>query len=199
MDVDFTRIRQKQVKRYMAENGLLKLKDFKNLKPANNNVALRKHVKKFLIKQNCDLVWSMYKNIAPKDAWNGSMVSFGMQYSRQENKITYTEDHYSGMEKGQIIFLHLNIYGLLSLAVAHEVTEVNEVERFFRTTYMEHGKSAGTQHIQIHPTKEGYSEIIHETLYKSDSPFRDKILYPRLHTKAITEFHENVKRKVVAL
>jgi hypothetical protein len=199
MDVDFTRIRQKTVKRFMSDNGLLKLRDFKNLKPANNNLVFRKHTKKFLIKENSDVVWNMYKNIAPKDAWNGSMVSFGLQYSRRQDKLTYNEDHYSGMEKGQIIFLHLNIYGLLSLAVAHEVTEVNEVGKFFTTTYMEHGKSAGTQHIQINATKEGYTEIIHKTLYKSDSPFRDKILYPALHTKAITEFHENVKRKVIAL
>src|SRR5690348_9691736 len=171
MDVDFTRIRQKTVKRYMADNGLLKTKDFKNLKPSNNNVVLRKHSKKFLIKKNSDEVWNMYKNIAPKDAWNGSMVSYGLQYSRNHDKIYYAEDHYSGMEKGQIIFLHLNIYGLLTLAVAHEVTEVNEVEKFFTTTYMEHGKSAGTQYIKINTTKEGYTEVIHETLYKSDSPF----------------------------
>ena len=100
------------------------------------------------------------------------------------------------MQKGQIIILNLNLFwGLLNIAVAHEVTEVNEQKRLIKLCYMKGGASEGSQWITLNETKEGYTEVSHQTLYKSKSNFRDTKLYPALHTKAITEFHLNVKRK----
>ena len=57
------------------------------------------------------------------------------------------------------------------------------------------GASAGSQWISLKPTAEGYTEVTHDTLYRSGSNFRDTKLYPALHTKAITEFHDSVKKK----
>ena len=57
------------------------------------------------------------------------------------------------------------------------------------------GKARGLQKIQLVETPEGYTRIIHITYFRSNSRFRDKALYPHFHKKAITEFHNNIKRK----
>ena len=154
------------------------------------------HTKTFLIRSKIDCVWNAYKTIHPKEAWNGAMVSFGLQYSRMNNSINYINDAYSGMEKGQIIILNLRLlWGGINIAVAHEVREVNDQIRMIRLCYMRGGASEGSQIITMRETKDGFTEVLHKTFYKSKSHFRDTRLYPRLHTKAITEFHLNVKKK----
>jgi hypothetical protein len=83
--------------------------------------------------------------------------------------------------------------------VAHQIAEVNHSEMMFKLCYMVGGASTGSQWITLKSTAEGHTEVHHNTLYKSDSNFRDTKLYPALHTKAITEFHESVKRKAESL
>jgi hypothetical protein len=198
--IDFHRIRSKKVKKFLIDNRLTESVNLKGYRSLGYNTSYAdtysRHFKIFLLKENIEDVWNTYKNIHPTEAWNGKMVSFGMGYSRREDKVSYLEDHYTGMEVGQIIFLNLNILGLTSLAVAHEVKEVNEAEKFFKLSYMDHGKSEGSQWIRFVPTSEGHTEVHHETLYKSDSSFRDKRIYPMFHTKAISEFHNSVKKKM---
>jgi len=199
-EVDFAKIKQKQVKKFMTDYGLNKLGGFKKMRLVCFDPAVKatyhKHRKTFLIKQDIESVWNAYKTIHPKEAWNGEMVSFGLQYSRRNNAINYLNDEYAGMEKGQIIILNLRLlWGALNIAVAHEVAEVNELERSIKLCYMEGGASEGSQWITLRATKEGFTRVSHQTLYKSTSNFRDTRLYPRLHTKAITEFHDNVKKK----
>jgi hypothetical protein len=199
-EVDFERIKQKKVKEFMVNYGLNKLPDFLTMKPVCYDPGAKdtyhKHHKSFLIQQNIESVWKAYTTIHPKDAWNGKMVSFGLQYSRKSNTLTYLHDDYKGMEKGQIIILNLRLlWGLLNIAVAHEVSEVNEQKKLIKLCYMAGGASIGSQWITLRETKEGFTEISHLTLYKSKSDFRDTRLYPGLHTSAITEFHDNVKKK----
>ena len=170
------------------------------MRPECYNPALEStyhiHNKTFLIRSNIDCVWNAYKTIHPKEAWNGAMVSFGLQYSTKKNSINYINDDYAGMEKGQIIILNLRLlWGGFNIAVAHEVSEVNEQKRMIKLCYMRGGASEGSQMITMRETKEGFTEVLHKTFYKSNSNFRDTKLYPRLHTRAITEFHLNVKKK----
>lgn len=200
--VDLHRIKSKKVKKFLVENRLtenVNLKSYRSLgyNPASANTYSR-HFKSFVLKANIEDVWNTYKSIHPTEAWNGDMVSFGMSYCRRQEKVSYLEDKYSGMEAGQIIFLNLNIFGLTSLAVAHEINEVNDGEKFFKLSYMSHGKSEGSQWIRLVSTPEGHTEIQHETLYKSESPFRDKRIYPMFHTKAISEFHNSVRKKMLS-
>ena len=42
----------------------------------------------------------------------------------------------------------------------------------------------------------GKTEVSHHTFYRSGSWFRDKFIYPYFHTKAINEFHGNVRRAI---
>ena len=203
-EVDFARIKQKAVKKFLSNLGLNKLVGFTKMRPECYNPAFDSsyhvHHKIFLIRSNIDRVWNEYKTIHPKDAWNGAMVSFGLQYSTKKNSINYLNDPYAGMEKGQIIILNLRLFwGGFNIAVAHEVAEVNEEKRLIKLCYMRGGASEGSQWITLRETVEGFTEVSHQTFYKSSSNFRDKTLYPRLHTKAITEFHVNVKRQAEAI
>lgn len=199
-EVDFGKVKQKKVKKFMTDYGLHKLAGFTKMRPVCYDPALKTsyhiHHKTFLIRQNIESVWSAYKTIHPNEAWKGEMVSFGLQYSRRSNAINYLNDEYGGMERGQIIILNLRLlWGALNIAVAHQVTEVNEEKRSIKLCYMKGGASEGSQWITLNETKDGFTEVSHQTLYKSNSNFRDTKLYPRLHTKAITEFHVNVKKK----
>jgi len=200
LEVDFEKVRQKTVKKFLANFRLSDPTGFTDMRPECYNPALENtyhlHNKTFLIRSNIDCVWNAYKTIHPKEAWNGAMVSFGLQYSRKKNSINYINDDYSGMEKGQIIILNLRLLCLgINIAVAHEVSEVNEQKRLIKLCYMRGGASEGSQIITMRETKEGFTEVLHKTFYKSNSHFRDTKLYPRLHTRAITEFHLNVKKK----
>jgi len=197
---DLTKIRQTKVKEFVALNKLHQPGGFSALKTAcydpRINSSYHIHHETFVIRKPVTQVWHMYKNIPPKEAWNGAMVSFGLQYSRSNNAICYVNDRYTGMEVGQVIILHLRLlWGLLNIAVAHEVVEVNEADKRIKLCYMEGGASEGSQWITLRETSDGFTEVFHKTMYKSNSLFRDKRLYPRLHTKAIGEFHKNVKRK----
>jgi len=202
--IDLGKIRQKKVRKFMGNNGLHSTSGFKRMQSAgyceNDGVTYHKHHKTFLIQQRPDLVWDAYMKIHPRDAWTGDMVSFGVQYCTRYNRVQYVHDECSGIEEGQIIILNLRLlWGALNIAVAHQIVEVNREEMMFKLCYMVGGASAGSQWISLKPTSDGNTEVHHDTLYKSNSNFRDKNLYPGLHTKAITEFHESVKRKAEAL
>jgi hypothetical protein len=124
------------------------------------------------------------------------MISFGLQYSRKTGKVCYLDDQYHGMEVGVVIVLNLRLFwGLLNIAVAHQVMEIDEANRRIKLCYMACGASEGSQWISLFETEDGYTGIQHETLYKSKSDFRDTRVYPRLHSRAVAEFHQNVRIK----
>lgn len=204
MEIDFGKVRQKKVKKFLWNQGLTNVSNFMELQSVCYDPAVEvtyhKHHQTFIIKKDIESVWNIYKTIHPKEAWNGEMVSFGVQYSRNHNSIHYLDDPYPGMKKGQIIILNLKMFwGLLHLAVAHEIAEVDDLHRIIKMCYMKGGASEGSQWITFHETPEGFTQVSHMTLYKSKSTFRDTKLYPRFHSRAITEFHNNIKRKAELL
>lgn len=197
-DIDLSQILQKKLKEFIHSNHLYNLKDFAGLQSFDFNRAdidsFYHHSKTFIVKADIETVWSKYKSIPPAEAWKGGIVSFGFQYSKPQNRLTYIADAYQGLEVGQIVFINVSfIMGLVNIAVGHEITEVNDSEKSLRTAYLNCGKSEGTQQIKLQATPEGYTAVTHHTIYKSDSKFRDKYLYPILHTQAIRSFHNNIK------
>jgi hypothetical protein len=202
--IDFSRIRQPKVKSLLIRNGIHSLNDLSRLvslcHAKNEGKQFHKHLKSFVVDASIEKVWKAYKTVSPEESANGKMVSFGMMYSRDNNKITYSGDVYSGMQPGQIIFLNLNLFaGLAHLAVGHEITNVFEDKRHIEICYLQNGASVGTQLIQLKRLSDTQTEVLHETWYTSGSWFRDKILYPTFHTRGITEFHHAVKRKAEQL
>lgn len=198
--IDLAKVRQKQVRKFLNNFGLHSTSGFTRMQAAGycplDGTTYHKHHKKFIVRQRPDLVWDAYMKIHPRDAWTGNMVSFGLQYCTKLNRVMYLHDECAGIQEGQIIILNLRLlWGALNIAVAHQIAEVNHRDMMFKLCYMVGGASAGSQWISLRPTVDGNTEVSHDTFYKSNSNFRDTKLYPALHTKAITEFHESVRRK----
>jgi hypothetical protein len=202
--IDFNRIKHNKVRELLEKNGLYSLQDLSKLKSicyeSVDGNKYHKHIKSFLIKADINSVWNIYKTIKPEETWSGKMVSFGLMYSRRHNVLSFPGDDYTGLEKGQVLFMNLNLFNnLANLAVGHEVTGVYDIEKCIKICYLQNGASIGTQTIQLSELNNSQTEIIHETWYTSGSLFRDKVLYPAFHSKAISEFHNNVKRKAELL
>ncbi len=197
-EIDLARIPSKHVVTFIHDNRLYRLRDFADLESFSRShpdiEAFNHHTKTFLIEKPIAEVWEAYKTIPPKHAWCGSMLKFGLQYCRKQNSLVYVDDEYKGAAVGQIVLIRVKVFGgLAKIAVGHEITELNDEERMLETCYLLKGKSMGSQQIRLKATENGFTEITHHTIYKSGSRFRDKYLYPFLHTKAIREFHDNVK------
>ena len=126
------------------------------------------------------------------------MLKFGLQYCRKQNTLSYVDDDYKGAAVGQIVLIRVNFLGgLAKIAVAHEITALNDEERMLETCYLLKGKSLGSQQIRLKESVDGFTEITHHTIFKSGSRFRDKVLYPFLHTKAIKAFHDNIRNHLI--
>jgi hypothetical protein len=202
--IDLSRIKSRKVRDFITCQGLLSSRDFIKIQPtcfdpgrAND---FHTHQEYYLIKATPDEVWNTYKTIHPAEAWCGHMISFGLQYSNRTGKVCYLDDKYHGMEVGVVVILNLKLFwGLLNIAVAHQIMEIDEASRTFKLCYMASGASEGSQWISLRETEEGFTGVYHETLYKSKSDFRDRKLYPRLHSRAVAEFHQNVKMKAESI
>lgn len=199
--VDFNKISQKQVRKLLEEEKLCQIKEFAQLSPRCYNEAdsstYRKHFRSFSVEADLEKVWQVYTSISPKDTWRGKMVTFGCQYSRQDNMITYLNDNFEGLNVGQVLFMNLRLLGgLVNIPVSHEIMEVNEKEHYIKICYLEKGAAEGTQWIRFYATPDGSTRVDHETRYRSNSKFRDKYLYPGLHAKAISEFHRHIQESM---
>ena len=199
-EIDLSRIKPRKVRDFISCQGLLSSRDFTKMRPTcfdpRRADDFRSHQEYYLIKASPDIVWDTYKTIHPAEAWCGHMISFGLQYSATTGKVCYLDDEYHGMEVGVVVVLNLKLFwGLFNLAVAHQIMEIDEVNRTIKLCYMASGASEGSQWISLLETEEGYTGIYHETMYKSKSDFRDTKLYPRLHSRAVAEFHRNIRLK----
>jgi hypothetical protein len=150
----------------------------------------------YYLKELPEKVWKTYENTSPATSWNGSMISFGLLLSKSRNTVMYNNDkYYSGIDTGQVFYVNLRIMkGLYNLAVGLEIINIDSTRKSITYSYLKGGKSQGEQTIYFRVTKKGYTEIIHETAFKSGSFFRDRYLYPYFHKIAINEFHRNMKR-----
>lgn len=202
--IDFLRIQHKSVHKLFGKNKIQTLKDLSDLQsfcydPAHTK-KYHKHLKVLSVHASLEKVWETYRTISPQDTWKGRMVSFGVMYSRKRNQLSFYDDVYHGIEAGQLIFLNLNLFGNVAhLAVGHEVVDIYDDLKQIKICYVQNGASVGTQLIQLKKISESETKVIHETWYTSGSWFRDKILYPGFHARAIGEFHTNVKRRAEAL
>ena len=199
--IRFDRIAPKKVLALLEKSQLEKTADFEKMQPACFEEGLQPgystHVFNFEVDEKIETVWNAYRSLNPKELGQEQIITFGLAYSRQYKKLIYAGDDCTRIEEGQIIFSGLRyLGGFVKLAVAQEITEINEAERFITFCYMENGKTLGSQKIRFFETPKGYTEIVHETFYRSNSKFRDKKLYPGLHEKTILELHENVRRKI---
>ena len=158
--------------------------------------SYHEHLETYTYDADLDTIWDAYVSISPEKAWSGKMIHFHRLYNRATEEEVYPGQVYTGgMGQGQVLILNLHVFnGAIKLQVGHEVKEINRSKRLIRICYLENSKSEGSQFITFDPLPDGKTNVTHKTFYRSGSTFRDKIIYPYFHTKAINEFHGNVSK-----
>jgi hypothetical protein len=197
-EVNFDLIPYKTVKTYIHEQVKMNIISFSDIKPSwkniQNQVAYHTQEKTYLIKENLSKVWEKYRTTSPAKSWNGKKVMFGFMFEKNNNTPIYCGDEKTEIDTGQVIFLNLKLLKFYNLAMAFEVISIDTDKKIMEFSYIEGNISQGKQSLQFIDTPEGYTKIIHSSVFKSDSKMRDKFLYPFFHTRTTNEFHRIMKR-----
>lgn len=196
--IDLSRIPQRKIRNLLIQErnrNVRYLTDFRPSCKINQEVSdFTVMENSYIINENPEEVWKIYKNTSISQAWNGRMSSFGLLFSKWSDQIQYRNDPACArIDTGQVFFIDLKILrGLYNLPVGVEVLKIDSLLHSFTFSYLEGGKSRGFQIIRISEADNGFTKIIHTSAFKSKSPFRDKHLYPFFHTKVLNEFHQNI-------
>lgn len=196
--IDTNRLYQSKKRKFIKNKYLQNIHSFTELRPSciNEKDSLNYNYQneRFLIKENIHTLWDCYKHLSLADIYSGHTVHFGFMYSKKENKIIYIDTkNYKGMNVGQVFFINLELLGgLKKLPVAYEVTDVDDENMRIKFCYIRNGVSEGSQTIILSQAENGYTQVQHNTVYRSNSKLRDKYLYPPFHRKVVKEFHKNL-------
>jgi hypothetical protein len=200
-NINFRLIKQKKIKQAIKREKLVSPADFEKVKSSclcNEDKEFNTHRKSYLFNYDIEKVWLAYRSTPPKKAWNDKLVSFGMMYESDQQVFHYENEKMPVASVGQLVFINLHLLkGFINVAVAHKIMEINEVEKLIRTCYVESGASKGTQFVRFYDLGNNQTKVVHTTFYRSNSTFRDKHLYPLLHEKIITEFHQNINHYLI--
>lgn len=198
--VDFHRIQHKKVRKLITQQKHFGVRTFGDIHPvcysSLDSGTFKTFKKSQLIKQNIDVVWNNLIHQSPSDEFDGRIVTFGLLYSKRMNDFLYKNESYDGIEEGQILFFNLRVLsGIKNLAVAMEVTRLDNDQKEIEYCYIDHGSTRGTQKFTLQPTPEGFTEITQITRYKCKSQLRDKKLYSFFHERIVNEFFAAIKNK----
>jgi hypothetical protein len=198
--VDFNRIQHKKVRKLISAQKQFGILTFNDLNPVCYNspdsVTYRSFTKSQLIRQNINVVWNNLIHQSPSEEFNGRIVTFGLLYSKRLNNLLYSNETYAGIEEGQVVFFNLRVLGgIKNLAVAMEVTRLDNNEKILEYCYLDHGETKGTQKFTLKSTHDGFTEITQLTKYKCKSKLRNRRLYSYFHERIVKEFFNAIKRK----
>lgn len=198
--VDFGRVPHKKVRKLLSHQKQFGVNTFNEMNTVCYNSPdsglYKTFVKTQLIKQDISVVWANLTQLSPKDEFDGRIVKFGLLYSKKHNNILYRNEAKHGIEEGQILFFNLRVLsGIKNLAVALEVTRLDNDNKSVEYCYVDHGSTKGTQIISLKTTPEGYTEIEQITWYRCKSKLRNNRLYSFFHERIVNELFENIKDK----
>jgi hypothetical protein len=193
---------QRKVRKYIEERDINHMQDFNGIhsswKKGIDESTFQFHEKTFFLKDKLAHVWDCYKQANPTKSWKGPFVNFGLLISKKSNSVVYSGNSiFPEIDTGQIYFLDLKLMrGLFNLPMAFEIIKLDPIQRIIEFSYIDGNKSKGKQTIQFTDNDDGRIRITHKSYFKSDSRFRDNMLYPYFHRKFIKEFHRNMKQMV---
>lgn len=198
--VDFRRIPHKKVRKLLTHQKQFGIYTFNDMNTVCYNSPdsglYHTFTKSQLIRQDINVVWNNLTQLSPKEEFDGKIVKFGLLYSKKQNNLLYRNELKPGIEEGQILFFNLRVLsGIKNLAVAVEVTDLNNEEKRVEYCYLDHGNTKGTQMITLTPTHEGYTEIKQITWYRCNSKLRNNRLYSFFHERIVNELFKNIKDK----
>jgi len=202
--VDFKRVPQKKVQDLLKQQAESGVNYFTELRPScyeeqdSNKYSFQNS--SHIIKEKILKVWAKLKSIRPREEYSGKMVSFGFLYSKSKDKIFYDNDDIKGIEEGEVLYLNLKLLGgVKNIAVALEVTKVDEVNKTIQFCYLDNGMTQGTQQVRLTENRDGNTIISQESRYRNRSKFREKRLYPIFLQKAVNELHLNIRKFIEGL
>ena len=198
-EIDFDKVTQKKIREFLIEeenNGIELLTEIEPTMQTSSAIeGYKTHGKEYFLKDSLNKIWQHYIDTNPGDSWDGKKVSFGLLFSKKDNKIIYHDDNVSHLDTGQVVFLNLKLMmGVANLAAVFEFITIDKVKRIIEFSYVDGNITKGKQRLQFAETAKGYTRILHTSFYKSDSSLRDRILYPFFHEKMSNEFHRNMKK-----
>jgi len=200
-NIDTKQIPQRKIRLFIHNHILAHHAKFSDLhseyskdSDSSNYIKEEQH---YILKEKIAKVWSAYRSFHPSEIWSGKMITFGVSFSRNAKTVAYRTNKNSCIDTGEIILLNLRLLkGTINLAVGIEITSIDSIKKCIEFCYINGDISKGIQRIQLVTTAEGYTQIIHTTLFKSRSAFRDKYLYPFFHRRTVNEFHKNMREWV---
>ena len=198
-DIETEQIKQSKIRKFVKTQIQEKKHQFYEIHPSwNSGKDLSTYSKiemTFFLNSNVQDVWNGYLSTNPSKSWNGKKISLGLVLQKFPGKIYYQNDQIMGVDTGQVYFLNLKLLlGIINIPVAFEIITIDPVEKVLEFSYIDGNKSSGVQQVKFIDINDECTEIKHISYYKSDSPFRDKYIYPFFHKKIITDFHQNMKR-----
>ena len=196
--VNFTRIQHKKVRKLITRQKHFGAKTFDDIQPVcfnlSDSAAYNTFQKSQVINQEINTVWDNLVHQSPSDEFDGRIVSFGLLYSKKNNNLLYQNEALDGIEVGQIIFFNLRMLGgIKNIAVAMEVTRMDNDKKVLEYCYVDHGSTQGTQLFILKSLPGCKTEITQITRYKCKSRFRDRRLYSFFHERIVREFLRSIK------
>jgi len=200
--VDLHEIPQRKVRSYMSASKIDQMESYSMIHSSWNNGSnesdfiLNEAV--YYLNYKFSAVWDAYRKVIFAKAWKGKSVRFGLLISKYPGSVTYADSpDFPEIDTGQVYFLNLAVLrGLFNVAVAFEIIRIDEKAREMEFSYIDGNKTRGKQSIRFFDNRDGRTRIVHDTYYKSESSFRDNILYPHFHKKFIGEFHGNMRKYI---
>jgi hypothetical protein len=197
--IDLDKVPQRKVRKYIEDLSIDKMQDFSLIHPTwhkgIDESAFNVNAITFYLKHKLSDVWQCYIHANPLRIWNRKSVRLGLEISKGSNSVIYANNPvFPEIDTGQVYFLNLKlIQGLLNVPVAFEVINIDKNQYILETSYIENNKTRGKQTIQFFDNGDGRTRIIHKSFFKSESSFRDNILYPHFHKRFIKKFHRNME------
>ena len=199
-DVDYHQIPFKKVKPYIERQAIAQtIEHFNELEPSCKNVedfgTYQVYSRSYTIEQPLSVVWSMYKDSNPTSTWNTKKSKIGLMYLRNEDRLVYPSDSAGSARLGQVIYLNLRmLQGMYNLVTSLEITRLDEDEKTIEFNYVRGGINDGKQVIKLIENSNGQTVLTHMSIVHSESPFRDRVIYPFFHNRLINAFHRNMRR-----
>lgn len=198
--VDFNKIQQMKIRKLISKQKQYGVGTFDEIRPVCYNTQdsgnYRTYTKSQLIRQDINVVWNNLICQSPGDEFDGRIVTFGLLYSKSHKNLIYINDSYAGIEEGQLLFFNLRVLsGIKNIAVALEVTRMDNENKEIEYCYIDHGDTRGTQKFTLKQTPEGLTEITQITKYSCKSRLRERRLYSFFHERIVKEFFNSLKVK----
>lgn len=139
-------------------------------------------------------VWNAYIKVPPAFVWSGPRVNYAMALDRETQRVYYPDEVSPQFKVGLMFMNYLKFLGKY-IVIGLEITGIDHDKKEIEIAYLEGNASRGKQILKFKRVK-NKTQINHISLYKSDSFFRDLIIYPIFHRITTGEHHKKMRQLI---